>query len=466
MSETEKTFQKLKLLEIDTENPWSDDILDRRIVFEYLYELLLKSEPPLVFAIDSDWGTGKSFFMDRFAATVSTRHPTVTFNAWKNDFSSDAFFSFYSEIYGQLSDSKRYKQGAKGAITKFAKIGGRLALQTFPIILKGGLKYILGESGLSFLKDLFSTDTEKKVIDKVEKLSESAIKKHLEKKKTVPEFQEALTQTIDNLVEANENLNKPLFILIDELDRCRPTYAIQLLESIKHIFSTKDAIFILAIDKSQISHSLKTQYGTEMDASAYLARFIDQTYKLPKPSYSQFATLLMKRIPLDPARFQKYSLGISSSSDFLDIISALAAAHRVSLRDFEQVYSRIRAAILVSNRNLHLILLIFLAFGNARNPSRFNALRDHKITNIRYEEEERQGLDLEGVPPLCLATILLYFEALHDIGNFKARTREINGSSSFTAEQNELLNRRMKIIQDFDFIQKHLDFISLASPLS
>jgi hypothetical protein len=76
---------------------------------------------------------------------------------------------------------------------------------------------------------------------------------------------------------------KNLIIFIDELDRCRPTYAIELLERIKHLFDIKRIVFVLSTDMTQLAHSIRGVYGHEFDAKKYLQRFIDLDYSLKKP---------------------------------------------------------------------------------------------------------------------------------------------------------------------------------------
>lgn len=58
--------------------------------------------------------------------------------------------------------------------------------------------------------------------------------------------------------------------LVDELDRCRPDYAIAYLETIKHIFDTKGAVFVLAADCLQLKNSAKTAFGSDNDAAHFL----------------------------------------------------------------------------------------------------------------------------------------------------------------------------------------------------
>ena len=75
--------------------------------------------------------------------------------------------------------------------------------------------------------------------------------------------------------------DKRLVVIIDELDRCKPTFAIQTLEIVKHIFDIENLTFIFAIDIHQLSHSVECVYGQGIDSSGYLCRFFDYIAKLP-----------------------------------------------------------------------------------------------------------------------------------------------------------------------------------------
>ena len=82
--------------------------------------------------------------------------------------------------------------------------------------------------------------------------------------------------------------NKPTVVLIDELDRCRPSYAIELLETAKHIFGVDNVVFVLAVNREELAHSVKALYGSEFGANGYLGRFFDIDFRLPAPNRQAF----------------------------------------------------------------------------------------------------------------------------------------------------------------------------------
>src|SRR5262249_53229542 len=76
--------------------------------------------------------------------------------------------------------------------------------------------------------------------------------------------------------------DKPVIFIVDELDRCKPSYAIEVLERIKNIFSVKGVVFVLVLNREQLAESIRWIYGSGVDAANYLQKFIDVECVLPK----------------------------------------------------------------------------------------------------------------------------------------------------------------------------------------
>ena len=82
--------------------------------------------------------------------------------------------------------------------------------------------------------------------------------------------------------------DRPLVVVIDELDRCRPSYAAELLEVAKHLFTVDHIVFVLAVNRSELAHSIRALYGSEFDAQGYLRRFFDVDFQLPDSARKPF----------------------------------------------------------------------------------------------------------------------------------------------------------------------------------
>ena len=142
------------------------------------------------------------------------------------------------------------------------------------LVTKVGVK--VGTAGVLDLDKVNLGDyTEDTILDLAGKLGEFSIKEIVASKSIRTKFKEVMS-------EYQKENGKKIIFFIDELDRCRPTFAIELLEVIKHLFNIDNCIFIISIDKEQLSHSVSTIYGQNMDTIGYLRRFFDLDYRLPK----------------------------------------------------------------------------------------------------------------------------------------------------------------------------------------
>ena len=107
-----------------------------------------------------------------------------------------------------------------------------------------------------------------------------------EARAAVKEFKEALQDVTQG--SSGSRGYRPVVVIIDELDRCRPSYAVELLEAAKHLFSVDGILFVLGVNRSQLAHSVTALYGGGFDANGYLRRFVDLEFRLPEPGRAQF----------------------------------------------------------------------------------------------------------------------------------------------------------------------------------
>ncbi|MCF6217109.1 MAG: KAP family NTPase [Emcibacter sp.] len=156
-------------------------------------------------------------------------------------------------------------------------------------------------------------------------------------KELIKSFKEILTKISES---DNEENKKPLIIIVDELDRCKPSYAVALIEKVKHIFSTKNVFFILVMHKEQLIEALKCVYGQGLDASTYLQKFIHIETTLPKKqaasniNYSditKYCDHLYKGHALNQYQLLNQSRG-------LDDIKIIANHLNLSLRQMEKIF--------------------------------------------------------------------------------------------------------------------------------
>lgn len=252
---------------------FKEDIYNRRIIAENLTKIIESQNDSIVISLDSEWGTGKTTFVTMWKDMLDSdekynnKFKTLYFNAWENDYIKDPLLAIFSEMEKQIheDDSKFKKQVDKIKIK--AKPFGKAIVST-------GVK--VATAGFLNLDEInLGKFNEAQLIDLSEKLGELSINEILANKTIRSKFKEEMSSY-------QKEINKKIVFFIDELDRCRPTFAIELLEVIKHLFNIENIIFILSIDKQQLSHSVSTIYGQGADTLGYLRRFFDLDYKLPK----------------------------------------------------------------------------------------------------------------------------------------------------------------------------------------
>lgn len=291
-------------------NEWVDDVLQRKKYADFLTQYLVDKKDPFVININAPWGSGKTFFIEHWCEDLKKEHPCVLFNAWENDFSNDPLLSVISCIEKDLSPLLSATDKENNEIKNRFSSVGEYFKSIAPILVRAAVSKAIGKDGLEELLQL----NEKDSADVVEKVTEKLIQNNKIVEKAIESFEKSLEELIEKLTCDQEYLKKPLFIFIDELDRCRPLYAIELLERIKHLFGVPGIVFVIATDTEQLKHSVNAIYGSGFDSTTYLRRFFDQGYTLPLPDYVEFAKLLFQKFGSDLVnRFVQ--IGISLSGD-------------------------------------------------------------------------------------------------------------------------------------------------------
>jgi hypothetical protein len=337
-----------------TEMAWSDDLLDRKVRADFLSNYL-DQDVCRVLNLDSPWGAGKTYFLKnwRFQLLHENLRPVVYFNAWENDFLDDPLLSLVSVIRDQLSMQRGTQTLVEEKVKEFTKRAGELAIAIAPSIMKAAAKKYLGEDFLNVLDGEATAETAEKFVEKI-------LEKNQEALSAVKQFQDSLTELF-KVVSSNSD-GKPVYIFIDELDRCRPTYAIELLERVKHFFAIEGCRFVIATDTQQLAHSICAVYGSGFASKRYLKRFFDSTFKLDNTQLDNWIATHIKQ-DLCPSFnnykvFERYHGGSSYGFDnYVDptpesmfseklnahqiVFKALTIAFNYQIRDLEAILKRI-----------------------------------------------------------------------------------------------------------------------------
>ena len=301
--------QKVKVPKGD---PFKYDLLKRKEAVETLTSMVTAIRGPCVLAVDAAWGTGKTTFLNIWSQHLRNHgFSVVEFNAWETDFSDDPFVALCSELIGSISSKKSAE--LSNQIDDVKKKGQVV----FRHLTSNALRRVtLGLLDYNTLRADLEKQPEKPQI-------QQRMDEYQEAKEAFTSFNEALQNIATDLSESG-----PLMVMIDELDRCRPSYAIELLETAKYLFAVDRMVFVLAINRDQLAHAVRVLYGDKFDAEAYLHRFFDLDFSLPEPALDDFMTELFSSVKISDLQVQM-------------LVKTFLGSSKVSLRDIAQAVHRL-----------------------------------------------------------------------------------------------------------------------------
>ncbi|MBO6515696.1 MAG: hypothetical protein JJ975_04010 [Bacteroidia bacterium] len=373
---------------------------------------------------------------------------TLYFNAWENDFHDEVVVALLSELE-EFKDLN--KPGYDSLLHKSAKFLAHLG----PSIVKGAVSKFIGDEAVADIAKAASEfgyeELEKKVAD------------FAEKKKGISEFRETLEHYVNAFSE-----DKPLVFIIDELDRCRPKYSVEVLEHVKHFFSVPGVVFVLSIDKLQLGHAIKGYYGSDLiNSEEYLRRFFDLTFSLPEPNSSLFISYLYDYYGFDnffkgESRLLNDNLA-HDGPNFLNFANLLFSSLKLSLRQLEKLLGRLRLIVESFNPE-HLVLpdlLLFICYLDSVDPILLNRITEKKVDLneviqlvesylMPITSEERGQKQLMY---LMTNFIVLYFNYRNSSSMIDAPLTTATSNGGFT------FNFRSKFLEDDDYTLKLLNYL-------
>ncbi len=233
-------------------------------------------------SIDGRWGSGKTIFirqleqlnymdledtesqqlitsggLDESAIEIfQTKYLAYYYNAWQNDDHKDPIQSLLFNLIHDFQIKDGLKEMAKNATKQVVKDS-----------LLSGAKTL--SRGLIDLDSLKNVKTLNSLADDIT---------------TSSERKRAVSDIISSLLPEG----KKLLFLIDELDRCAPTFAVNMLEAVKHYYDNDNIVFVISTNNTQLAHTVRKYYGSDFDGAKYLNRFYDLVFDLPEINSKDF----------------------------------------------------------------------------------------------------------------------------------------------------------------------------------
>lgn len=371
---TMKLYQNLEATEENIKDTYESDLLSRKDSVIQFAEFLKSPYCPTSIAVNGEWGSGKTFFVKQTAYHLSTLEDasdkclTVYYDAWENDNECDPIISIVdciARVAGE-EDGKHIGELVFG-----------IAEATLDNPLFRGIKAFRdwqkeneAESDFGYSK-IAPTNTQIK--NKLKALFDEIINEH----------------------------GKRLILFVDELDRCKPDFAVRVLERLKHYFTIDDRVkIVFSVNINQLEHTIKHFYGDDFDSHRYLDRFFDMVLPIPEAETLAYINKnIEKSIPLDA-----------------NLISSIIKYFGIQIREINRFMSKLNSVYdatkvdrLLKNRDdlyqstMFYILPIMLA-------SKFtDEMEYQQLINGEGEEIIRGFLCYEENSPAFIDTIIDYY---------------------------------------------------------
>lgn len=342
------------------------DDFNRKSIAEKLIRLLTSDDidiSPMV--IDGGWGIGKSEFclktIDLIKNEQPDEHHVVYIDAFKTDYTGEPVLALLGEIINTCCPEDESREN-------FINTMGNAAAFLLKTTLKTAVSYVVRENAED-LKEEFSEAIKGTSHTIIDNAVSSLLKDQVEAEKNIKILQDTLREISDN---------KQIIIFVDELDRCRPDYAIDMLEVIKHVFNIPNIKIVLVTNIEQLKLSISHRYGIAHNSQRYLDKFIKFSLRLPikqrnyyeeqSNSYKYFYSLLTE----EPA----YNLLDLHSEDMRSFIKLLINEHNISLREIESICRLLNIYLVISEEAMSrgfnalariiILLCVFMAVINPK----------------------------------------------------------------------------------------------------
>lgn len=353
--------------------PWKYDLLDRQRDAEHLVSVLTRRylqrkeegrTASYILNIDAKWGDGKSFFLDALRTQLSDHgHLTALINAWRDDLSDEPLSTMIEAIDESVSPVAANFKTVSEKIGDAKRKLGIIAIEGGKQVAKHAAKLGLGISVDAIAEKLGASEGRgDDLADDLAKLEGDAaglIEKRIQRlrvsREAIAGFKKDVSLALRAAWDEDGNIVEPMFVFVDELDRCRPNYAIELLEQIKHLFDIDGIVFVVATDSEQLSHSIKAVYGSDFDGRRYLRRFFDRTFVFPTPARDRIIENFATNAGISLRQFYSFAnqQPLYQITKFFDIVNA-------SNRDVEQMMDMIEAFVTSWPHDIEIVLIILL----------------------------------------------------------------------------------------------------------
>jgi len=291
---------------IVNDQPTDTDALDFTPYVETLADIIQTGNTPLTIGVFGTWGSGKTSLMKMVKKNLPADFTVAWFDAWKYDKEETLWRAFLLSVLTSLKDTAQ-KAGKPteefekmqsllyremeleklgGVTIDLPKLGGAVATG----LVKLSLSFIPGISTLTKLVEELQAGAAKSSTDEaVAAITRERTKIYIEQVQFLEQFQEKFAKLVKTHIAP-----KRLVVFVDDLDRCLPEKAIEVLEAIKLFLDVENCVFVLGLDQEVISRGIEMKYkefGEKQDGDnqkkftiegvRYLEKIIQLPFQIP-----------------------------------------------------------------------------------------------------------------------------------------------------------------------------------------
>ncbi|MEN9354244.1 MAG: hypothetical protein RL318_1569 [Fibrobacterota bacterium] len=347
---------------------FANDAMDRKAFAEKITPALLQlAVNGGVLTLDAPWGEGKSWFGRHWRKMLDDQVQVKT--CWIDAFEQDYIENPFELVAAELVDAMGWRENEE-LLDKTVSVMN-LAEKTFGAVAKG-FGRALGIAASAHLGAPTEVKAGEAAAGAAADFAAQAVSDgnawlkgrllaHSKEKQAIREFRKAMQAQL-----AEEPM--PMVVFVDELDRCRPDFAVRLLECIKHFFDVPNLVFVLLLNRDQLEKAVKGVYGAEVDAHLYLHKFIHLPLRLPKGGGAFPVSRLQQYV--QHLFFDRFRYRTNTTNEWIQDLAVYSLCMDLSLRDLERLVSM----LIVGSVPVHPVVK-FLACLKIKNPDWYEGFR-------------------------------------------------------------------------------------------
>lgn len=378
---------------------------------------------PRVLAVDASWGTGKTWVAKELLRQLTTEDASgaTLIDAFRYDHHADPFAVIAAAMIEVLAPQHETRMVLVKAATPVLKVAAPIAIKW---VLDAALDYV----GLDVKELLDKVNLKREALDdSVDAFSDKSVDRLFESYSSTEKAQSHFIQTLSSVTGQRD---KPFVVIIDELDRCRPTFSLEVLERLKHLFTAEKVVFVLFWNKASLHESIRHTYGPNTNSETYLDKFVALTIPLPvaESRFGRAPRRTRYESFIDHTIRTKYQ-GLAPSTDYMkELLGELSELYDASVRDIDRVLHHIRL-LAFNTSTVQYDMQVYLLFLLVKNSQQFALVcnLDPAAFGEEHERLSRYPADHQGG---ALSYISAAFKYMSRLDHYKGLHKAINANTA------------------------------------